>query len=416
MAPRIGITCDLDDARTTNTLPRAYVRAILRAGGIPRALPIPEMEHTPGGLSPENSRWELWLSGLDGLLLSGGGDLAPSLFGEEPLSGLGSVDPHRDALEMALVRAARQRKMPILGICRGCQVLNVALGGTVYQDLPSQRPEGLLQHRQPYPGTFPSHSMTVREGSRLAQTLGVSTVRVNSHHHQAVRDVAPGLDVVAWAPDGVVEAIEAPEGPFLLGIQSHPERLESTSPPLAALFHAFVDAAGTRYAGAAVVRPATPNDAPDLARIQIDGWRSAYRGMVDDTVLDAMDYVEASARFLARLGEPGHEILVVEHGGRVVGFAGFGPSRTAPEEDASPGEIYALYVHPARQGRGFGSALLETALARLRERELFPAHLWTLRENVPARAFYAGRGGSAGALRFLALGNQTVEEMRFDWR
>jgi len=415
MGPRIGITCDLDDARTTNTLPRAYVRAVLRAGGLPLALPIPEMEHTPGGLAPENRRWESWLSGLDGLLLSGGGDLAPSLFGEEPLPGLGSVDPHRDALEMALVRAARKRRMPVLGICRGCQVLNVALGGTVYQDLPSQRPEGLLQHRQLSPGIFPSHSMAVREGSRLAKALGVTAIRVNSHHHQAVRDVAPGFEVVAWAPDGVVEAIEAPEGPFLLGIQSHPERLESTTPPLAALFQAFVEAAGTRYFGAAVVRPAGPHDALDLARIQVDGWRSSYRGLVEDAFLDAMNYAEASDRFLARLQEPGHEILVVEHGGRVAGFAGFGPSRTAPEEITSPGEIYALYVHPARQGRGFGSALLEASLTRLRERGLFPAHLWTLRENAPALAFYADRGGFAGDLRFLALGNQTLEEVRFDW-
>ncbi len=249
MAPHIGITCDLDDQRTTNTLPRAYVRAVMRAGGIPRVLPIPEMEHTPGGFTPGNGvgeDWGEWLSGLDGLLLSGGGDLDPALFGEEPLPGLGGVDLHRDALEMALARAARRRKMPLLGICRGCQVLNVALGGTIYQDLPSQRPEGLLQHRQPYPGTFPSHSMTVREGTRLAHVLGSLSVRVNSFHHQAVRDVAPGLEAVAWAPDGVVEGIEAPEGPFLLGIQSHPERLESTSAPMAALFRAFVAAAGEK--------------------------------------------------------------------------------------------------------------------------------------------------------------------------
>ena len=112
MAPHIGITCDLDDQRTTNTLPRAYVRAVMRAGGIPRVLPIPEMEHTPGGFTPGNGLgedWGEWLSGLDGLLLSGGGDLDPALFGEEPLPGLGGVDLHRDALEMALARAARRR-------------------------------------------------------------------------------------------------------------------------------------------------------------------------------------------------------------------------------------------------------------------------------------------------------------------
>lgn len=240
MRPRIGITCGLSgEGRPAFTVKEAYVRAVFTAGGLPILLPP-----VGDGLTLEPPV-EAWLEGLDGLLLPGGGDVDPVFFGEEPRPGLGDVEPERDVLELALVQAALAAGLPILGVCRGCQVLNIAAGGSVYQDLPGELP-GVLKHRQAAPMWYPTHLVQVEPGSRLAQLLGVTELRVNTSHHQAVKRVAPGWVVTARAADGVVEGIELPKHPFALGVQWHPEAMVERDPVQRRLFAALVEAAAVR--------------------------------------------------------------------------------------------------------------------------------------------------------------------------
>lgn len=156
------------------------------------------------------------VSRIDALVLSGGEDVEPKRYGEKHHPKLGKVNLGRDDFEFRLLAAARRRGIPILGICRGCQLLNVAFGGTLYQDIPSYFPESTLTH------SGKRHSIKIVPGSRLAELLGKTEVEVNSHHHQCVKAVAPGFRVVATACDGVVEAIESESEP-VMGVQFHPE-------------------------------------------------------------------------------------------------------------------------------------------------------------------------------------------------
>ena len=182
---------------------------------------------------------------LDGLLLSGGSDLDPGYYGEEPVPELGVTLPERDAFEMALVRLALRRRMPVFGICRGMQVLNVALGGTLYQDLPSQWERDVLKHRQDTPKWQPTHEVSVRDGSYIAEIMGREAVKVNSYHHQGVRVLADGLVATGYSPDGVIEAVEAADlsERWLLGVQWHAEAMRGAGPQQENLFEAHVSAA-----------------------------------------------------------------------------------------------------------------------------------------------------------------------------
>jgi len=180
---------------------------------------------------------------LHGLLLTGGGDIDPALFGEAPHPTLYEVAPTRDALETAAVRLALERRLPILAICRGIQILNVALGGTLHQDVGTD-PGTELRHSQQAPRDQPSHKVQVAPGSRLAEVLGTDEVEVNSMHHQAVRAPGRGLVAVAWAPDQIIEGVELDDRErFVLAVQWHPEELVSHSAPARRLFSALVDAA-----------------------------------------------------------------------------------------------------------------------------------------------------------------------------
>lgn len=166
------------------------------------------------------------LEGLDGLVLSGGGDVHPSRYGREHDGLSRGIDTERDAFEMALVHGALAVRIPLLGICRGCQVLNVALGGTLYQDVRTERAGRTLEHSYTDhdPGRF--HALQLDPGSWLARAAGRHRITVNSHHHQAVREPGRGVKIVAWAIDGVGEAIElAPSVGLAIGVQWHPERL-----------------------------------------------------------------------------------------------------------------------------------------------------------------------------------------------
>jgi len=189
---------------------------------------------------------------IDGLLLTGGGDVDPALYGEAAHKGNEPAEPGRDAFEIGLVREARRRQLPVFAICRGVQVLNVAAGGKLVQDIPSEVP-GALRHDFNVPQHHPSelaHEVWIEKETLLGRLLGerldnADTCDVNSRHHQAVAQVAPGFKVSATAPDGVVEAIEDPQAPFCLGVQWHPENFWRTG-EFRPLFEAFIDAATNR--------------------------------------------------------------------------------------------------------------------------------------------------------------------------
>ena len=192
------------------------------------------------------------LAGVDGLLLTGGGDVDPSLYGEPPHPTVAEVEPARDAFEIGLITAARRRDLPIFGICRGVQILNVAAGGTLVQDIPSQVPGAIndalsVPQHQPY---ALGHEVWVEKDSLLAKLradrlVGSDTCEVNSRHHQAVKTVAPGFRVSATAPDGVIEAIEDPAARFCLGVEWHPENFWRTG-EFRPLYEGFLEEAARK--------------------------------------------------------------------------------------------------------------------------------------------------------------------------
>ncbi len=229
MKPLIGITCNFIPKKLEHTLAQAYAHAIESAGGVPLLVPLLE----------EAGRQRI-LEVVHGLLLSGGGDIGSFFFGEEPLPGQGQVYPALDRHEIKLARQALKGKLPLLGICRGMQVINVAAGGTLYQDLYEQE-AGCLQHFQNMPGKYPVHTVWISSNSRLFAVNRSARVQVNSFHHQAVRTPAPGSLVSGAALDGVVEALEMQEHPFALGVQWHPERMDNVASR--ELFREFVKAA-----------------------------------------------------------------------------------------------------------------------------------------------------------------------------
>jgi len=221
----VTATLRTDEAgRERVALNTAYVQALLRVGVIPLAAPpLLDPVHAADALRP-----------TDGLVLTGGEDVHPGRYGAAPHPALGEVDEARDAIELALIGEARAQGKPILAICRGIQVLNVALGGTLYQDLPSERP-GPVDHRD----QRGRHALRVAPDTLLAETVGGTALTVNSRHHQAIRDLAPSLVATAWADDGVIEAVEfaTPGAAWLLAVQWHPEDLAET-----ALFAGFARA------------------------------------------------------------------------------------------------------------------------------------------------------------------------------
>lgn len=233
MPPLIGITCgtsalDAHARSAQDRLNQSYSIAVARAGAVPVIVPTAYPGDDPVTL----------LDRLDGLVLSGGYDCAPCLYGEETLNDTVEIDERRDECELPLIRAAVERGVPTLAICRGIQSLNVALGGTLYQDLPTQQPSD-IRHRQTEDRDVTTHSIDVRPESRLASILCGTTMDVNSFHHQAVRTLGAGLRVTACAPDGIVEAVEGIGDAFLVAVQFHPEDLVFRSRGAQLLFDAL---------------------------------------------------------------------------------------------------------------------------------------------------------------------------------
>jgi len=218
----------------TSRIADAYVNAVLKAGGTPILIPLMTAEST----------LEEIVSQIDGLILSGGGDIDASLYGEERHPSVESYDLECDRYDIALVKQATERQLPILGICRGIQAINVTFGGNLIQDIPSQLTESTVNHNQEEAREVATHSVKTNPESRLHQVTHSEQIIVNSFHHQAIKDVAPGFEAVAWAEDGVIEAIESTEGKTILGVQWHPENgAVAGDPVMLDLFRYLVDEA-----------------------------------------------------------------------------------------------------------------------------------------------------------------------------
>ena len=231
--PLIAINPLVDEERESYWMLPGYFRGILQAGGIPVMLP---------SLS-ESADLEALADAFDGFLFPGGQDVAPELYGAEVLPRCGPRCPERDEMEAAFLPLVRRRGKAALGICRGLQFFNVALGGTLYQDIPSQAAQAVpIAHRQPFHYVSPAHRVHVLPDTRLMEICQAPVIRVNSMHHQAVKDLAPGLIVSGKDENGLIEAAELPDYPYLVAVQWHPEYLWQQDPAAAALFRSFADA------------------------------------------------------------------------------------------------------------------------------------------------------------------------------
>jgi putative glutamine amidotransferase len=215
----------------------SYIKSVLRAGGVPVVLPIND--------NPEVMR--KMIASVDALILTGGEDVDPLKYFEEPLPVLETIDPERDSFDITLAKLAVERGIPVFGICRGHQVMNVAFGGTLYQDFPSQMKTNVIKHRQQAPAWHGTHQVHLEKNSVLAKVLGKTTVMTNSFHHQAVKDMAPGFVATGHTSDGVVEAMEMKGNPQVFSVQFHPESPTSQGlNDLLPIFVYLVELAGRR--------------------------------------------------------------------------------------------------------------------------------------------------------------------------
>ena len=229
MKPVIGLTCYHDWKESRHRQNDTYLEAIKKAGGLPLLLPC------LGDLADMRQQLDL----VAGLLICGGPDVDPLFFGEEPETGMGNIHPAMDAYEIPLIIEALERDMPLLGICRGVQMLNVASGGTLIQHIP-QRITNPLLHQQQAPRSYRTHSIKIANNTHLSRLFRVETLRVNSFHHQAVGHIAPGFVASAYALDGVIEAVESTTHTFVMGVQWHPECMWNEAENYDPLFDALV--------------------------------------------------------------------------------------------------------------------------------------------------------------------------------
>lgn len=234
--PFIGVSGSIlrDNAGWTVDLPHGYVNqdyitSIENAGGLPFIIPFTENKENIDAI----------VSRIDGLLLSGGHDIDPANYNEEPLQGIGTIWPERDQFDFALLQAAMKKEIPILAICRGHQIVNVFYGGSLYQDL-KYDPKCTIKHWQDQRPALGTHTIKIEESSKLKAIVADSTWRVNSHHHQTVKEVGNNLKVTALAADGTIEGLEATNYPWLVTCQFHPEMMSSTDDKAKKLFEAFI--------------------------------------------------------------------------------------------------------------------------------------------------------------------------------
>jgi putative glutamine amidotransferase len=217
---------------------RSYVEELRKVGAVPWLIPL--IPHDTDTLQEIFDR-------LDGVFITGGVDVDPGRYGEAKTPLCGTTDPDRDAVEIALLQHGLQRQLPVFAVCRGIQILNVACGGTLYQDVTAQVPAALKHDYFPTPEKpsrkYLAHDVAVKPGSRLGHILRDAVVSVNSMHHQAIKDLAPNLTATAHAPDGIIEGVEGQSDQYLIAVQWHPEELTESQPGMARLFSTFADAA-----------------------------------------------------------------------------------------------------------------------------------------------------------------------------
>ncbi len=283
--PVIGITGNYADQ--TCTLAEGYYQSVLNAGGIPVIIPPRYVEE-----GDDCSDLSGVLDNIDGIVFSGGGDPNPLLFGEEPVVQLHGITPERDLQELKLVRMAYDRQIPMLGICKGIQMINAALGGTLYQDIHSQKDGGVwVKHSQDEDRRFPSHTVKIENDTLLHKLFGKDTLQVNSFHHQACKDIAPCLRLSAISPDGIVEAIESNEYKSILGVQWHPETFVlRNSDEMMPIFHWLIAEAQefktARELHTKIVTLDSHCDSPMILAPQQVDWAEAFSRRNPDLLVD----------------------------------------------------------------------------------------------------------------------------------
>ena len=231
MKPLIGIVPSINENERYYFTMEDNVEAIKRTGGIPVILPYVE------GVTELTQL----ITSIDGLYLVGGNDVDPTYFGEEPHPQLGEVNPTRDAFELQILSQTLAQNKPILAICKGCQMINVVLGGTLYQDIHAQLNQTLVQHQQNSPHSYPTHKIVLEKKSQLHHIIKESSIKVNSRHHQAIHTLGKGLIVTSRTQDGVIESIESTAHDFVIGVQWHPENLLAANDgPSTELYTTFI--------------------------------------------------------------------------------------------------------------------------------------------------------------------------------
>ncbi len=235
--PVIGITTNKSERSSTITV--EYIDSIFAAGGIPVCIPTITNEED----------FDNYIDLVDGLLLTGGDDVSPELYGEEPIKEVNGMAVYKDKCEKGLFKRAYERKMPILGICRGNQFINVALGGKLYQDINAQVPGSYGHSPKSFTHDELYHLVNISKGTRLHEIMGEDTLRVNSFHHQAIKTTGENLVVAALSKDNIIEAVESTEDRFLIGVQWHPECLTAKYPEFLKIFKSFTDAAAEFNSG-----------------------------------------------------------------------------------------------------------------------------------------------------------------------
>jgi putative glutamine amidotransferase len=227
--PVIGVADTYRDG--TCYVPRTYIDAILKSGGIPVVMPL---------MRDDSMIVEL-LKSVDGIIFPGGGDFDPAYYHEKPIPQMGSVNAPRDTFEMRLLHLAAENGVPVLGICRGLQLINIAFGGSLYQDIPAQYYDKSVSHRQKKSNNEPSHSVIVEDSTVFSKIVGEKILMVNSAHHQAVKRLADGFTISGKAADGIVEAMEKMDSThWILGVQFHPEQLIHKDKTLLKIFQGFI--------------------------------------------------------------------------------------------------------------------------------------------------------------------------------
>ena len=234
----IGVTPLVDIQRDSLWMVPGYMDGITDAGGLPIMLP----------LTADARQLEQLVDRVDGVLLTGGQDVDPAVYHADKLPSCGEICPARDAMERELLRLCRERRKPVYGICRGIQIMNAALGGTLYQHLPEELPQ-IVEHHMHAPYDRAVHTVTITRGTLLHRILGKEYASVNSYHHQGVRLLAPALTASAYAPDGLIEAVEDPTQPFFLATQWHPELFFRKDADSRKIFRAFVQACAENACG-----------------------------------------------------------------------------------------------------------------------------------------------------------------------